>query len=258
MKKFTLSLLTLFSVGFTAVPAHASDLMIAAAMQRCATNEECTLVTNSCADNCGFVPVNRAHMAMLDAEYQKRCNKVMSANPVCTMNPPIAAACVNSRCTIDYAYANHAGAADYKPGAYPVPEQPVPSKVQGDYSNIDDRHGFTAYDLPQADIKQNTVGTINSTVYVPPSAPVSGDGYVPVAPVASPPPPPAPMAATPQAIAPAAAPTIMPPPAASAPPQPAYVPTPATPESGAMDTTMPARRTFSGVPARTSPSVTNP
>ena len=179
MKKITLSLLTLLSAGFT-FPAQAGELMIAATMQRCTTNEDCSLVTNSCQDNCGFVPVNKTNLTVLQNQYQSRCGKPMEANPVCNMNPPISATCVNSRCTIDYAYANNASAGDYQSGAYAVPEAPATNKVQGDYSKVDDRHGFTAYDLPQNEVKENTVGTLHTTVYVPPSAPVSGGSYVPV------------------------------------------------------------------------------
>lgn len=181
MKKITLSLFSLLMAG-SALPvgASASELMVAAAMQRCTTNEECVLVTNSCQDNCGFVPVNKENMQTLQNEYQARCGKPMEANPTCNMNPPISAACINSRCTIDYAYKNNGSAGDYQPGAYAVPEAPAPSKVKGDYTKIDDRHGFTAYDLPQAEVKEKTVGTLHTTVYVPPSAPVSGGNYVPV------------------------------------------------------------------------------
>lgn len=181
MKKFTFTVLALISAAFAA-PALASDVMVASTMQRCTTNEECALVTNSCKDNCGFVPVNRANLTAIETLYQTRCGKAMSANPTCNMNPPISAACINARCTIDYAYANNAGAKDYQAGAYPVPEAPVPSKVPaGEYAGVNDRNGkFTAYDLPQNEVKQDSVGTITTKVYVPPSAPVSGGNYVPV------------------------------------------------------------------------------
>lgn len=222
MKRITLSLLTLLCAGFT-LPAAASDLMVAATMQRCTTNEECALVTNSCKDNCGFVPVNKENMPALQSQYQTRCGKAMEANPTCNMNPPISAACVNSRCTIDYAYKNNAGAGDYQSGAYPVPEAPAPNKVQGDYTKIDDRKGgFTAYDLPQTEVKENTVGTLHTTVYVPPSAPVSGGNYVPVGtpPAAAP----APAAAIPPAAVPTNT-TYATPPVVTTPPV-APVPTP--------------------------------
>lgn len=179
MKKLTLSLAALLSAGFAA-PATANDLMVAATMQRCTTNEECALVSASCQDNCGFVPVNKENMPTLQGQYQARCGKPVEANPTCNMNPPLSAACINSRCTIDYAYKNNASAGDYQSGAYAVPEAPVPSQVKGDYSKVNDRGGFTAYDLPQNEVKSNTVGTIHTKVYVPPSAPVSGGNYVPV------------------------------------------------------------------------------
>ncbi|HEU4838728.1 MAG TPA: hypothetical protein VFS88_04870 [Micavibrio sp.] len=219
MKKIVFSVLTAVSAAFT-IPAYAADIMVASTMQRCTTNEECALVTNSCQDNCGYVPVNRANLPALETLYQSRCNKAMSANPTCNMNPPISAACINARCTIDYAYANNAGAKDYQSGAYPVPEAPVPSKVPaGAYSNVNDRDGhFTAYDLPQNKVRQDTVGQIVDKVYVPPSAPVSGGNYVPVtgtAPSATPPAAPVAAPATP-AYAPgtnAAPPAQQPPPA---------------------------------------------
>lgn len=259
MKKTTLSLMTLLVAGF-AFPAAASELMVAASMQRCTTNEDCMLVTNSCKDNCGFVPVNKSNMQVLQNQYQARCGKPMEANPTCTMNPPISAACVNARCTIGYAYQNNASAGDYQSGAYAVPEAPETNKVKGDYSKVDDRHGFTAYDLPQNEVRENTVGTINSTVYVPPSAPVSGGNYVPVngmAPApsaAAPATPPAAMPtdnsyATPTDVVPAA--PVPTPPPAPVYPAPEPVAAPAAPEL-----VPPVAPTYNAVPSMT-PSVPN-
>ena len=230
MKKIVFSVLAAISAAFT-VPAYAADIMVASTMQRCATNEECALVTNSCQDNCGYVPVNRANLPALETLYQSRCNKAMSANPTCNMNPPISAACINARCTIDYAYANNAGAKDYQSGAYPVAAPPVPSKVPaGAYANVNDRDGhFTAYNLPKNEVKQEAVGQIVNKVYVPPSAPVSGGNYVPVTGTA----PSAP--ATPPAAAPGTAPVAVPatPYApgtnAAAPSRPAAIPSAAVP-----------------------------
>lgn len=237
MKKFTFSVLALIAAAFAA-PALASDVMVASTMQRCTTNEECALVTNSCKDNCGFVPVNRASLTAIETLYQTRCNKPMSANPTCNMNPPISAACINARCTIDYAYANNAGAKDYQAGAYPVPEAPVESKVPaGSYANVNDRDGhFTAYDLPQGEVKQDSVGTITTKVYVPPSAPVSGGNYVPV--TGSVPSAPA----TPQ-IPPSIAPAVIPPVPSAAP---AVVPPQAVPSAHTYAT---PPVTTSGIPA---------
>lgn len=179
MKKINFYLFALL-LTVCALPALAADLMVASTMQRCNGADDCQLVTNSCADNCGFVPVNKANMGVLEQLYQTRCGKPMEANPSCNMNPPISAACINNRCTIDYAYAHNAGPQDYQSGAYPVPEAAVPNQVPGDYSHVNDRHGFTAYDLPQADIKKDTMGQIVTKVYVPSTAPVSGENYVPV------------------------------------------------------------------------------
>lgn len=214
MKKFTLSLLSLLAAAtsLTTSPALADDLRIAATMQRCSTNEECTLVTNSCQDNCGFVPVHKENLPALQGQYQARCGKTMEANPSCNLTPPIAAACVNARCTIDYAYANNASAGDYQSGTYAVPEAPVPSNVPADaYKDIDDKHGFTAYNLPQDKVREGTVGTLHTTIYVPPSAPVSGGSYVPVAP----------QAVTAPVLPPATVPVPVPAPAVAAPAIPA-------------------------------------
>jgi hypothetical protein len=231
MKKIVFSVLAAISAAF-AIPAYASDIMVASTMQRCATNEECALVTNSCQDNCGYVPVNRANLPALETLYQSRCNKQMASNPTCNMNPPISAACINARCTIDYAYANNAGAKDYQSGAYPVAAPPVPSKVPaGAYANVNDRDGhFSAYNLPKNEVRQEAVGQIVTKVYVPPSAPVSGGNYVPVT-------GPAPSApATPPAAAPGTAPVAAPAtPAhapgtnAAAPAQPTAIPSAAVP-----------------------------
>lgn len=230
MKKITLSVLSLFvfSAGLSTTSALADDVRVAAAMQRCSTNEECTLVTNSCQDNCGFVPIHKENLSALQGQYQARCGKPMEANPTCNMNPPISAACVNARCTIDYAYANHASAGDYKAGAYAVPEAPVPSKVAPDaYKHIDDRHGFTAYNLPQNEVREGTVGTLHTTVYVPPASPVSGGNYVPVTPgVATTAPTPAtPAPATTPAVPPTIPPAAVPVPTTYATP-PVAVPAP--------------------------------
>lgn len=161
MKSLILAFSILASSALWVGSALASDLMVAAAMQRCTTNEECTLITNSCTDNCGFVPVNKLNMEILGAQYQNRCGKAMTDNPQCNMNPPIAAACINARCTIDYAYANHAAAADYKSGAFPTAESPVANAVPNDFKTINDRDGrFTAYDLPSESVRQNMLGQI--------------------------------------------------------------------------------------------------
>lgn len=180
MKKLVVTVLGLAALALSA-PVYANDLMVASAMQRCTTNEDCALITNSCSDNCAFVPVNKQNLGVLHGTYQQRCGKVVDQNPQCNMNPPIGAACINARCTIDYAYANHAGAKDYQSGAYPVPEGAVPSKVPASAAPANDRNGFTAYQLQQqGQVRENSLGTI----YVPANAPVSGGSYVPVPPTA--------------------------------------------------------------------------
>ncbi len=211
MKKFLWAVPALVCV-FLSGAASSAELMVAATMQRCTATEECTLVTNSCTDNCGFIPVNKVNLPVLEQNYAARCNKPSSANVPCTMNPPMAAACINGRCTIDYAYINNGDKNDYKSGAFGVPPAAVPSKIPGDYSKVNDRKGaFSAYDLPQNDVRQDSMGEIKKTIYVPPSAPVSGGNYVSVT--------------KPQQTAPAPAGT--PAPAAPVVPAPIAAPTPA-------------------------------
>lgn len=212
MKKVILGLSAVCGVLMSALPVSANDLMVASAMQRCTSNEECALVTNSCSDNCGFVPVNKLNLATLQQTYQQRCGKAMEANPQCNINPPISAACINSRCTIDYAYKNNADAKDYKAGAYPVPEAAVADKIPASAAPADDRHGFTAYGLPKQEVRQDSIGEIVTKVYVPAQAPVSGGNYVPVGNVA----PAVAPAPAPKAAAPVAAPVTKPQPAPAA------------------------------------------
>lgn len=226
----TTILITLSSFPFAAA---ASDLMIPTATQRCATNEDCSLVTNSCADNCAFVPVNKQNIQTLQAAYQQRCGKAMEQNPQCNMNPPLAPACINSRCTVDYPYENNAGAKDYQPGAYPVPEQAVPSKVPASVAPANDRNGYTAYEIPdQNDVREGSLGQIK--IYVPQSAPVSGGNYIPIGPATPAAAEPVKAAPTPTPVAPkpaatTAAPVTAPAPAATAPATTAPQPQPAMP-----------------------------
>lgn len=252
MKKYVLGFLGLAAVGIAfSIPAMAQgNLMVAATMQHCAATEDCALVTNSCSDNCAFVPINKTNMPAMQSQYQQRCGKDMGANPTCNMNPPIKAACINSRCTIDYSITNNASAADYQSGAYPVAEQPTQSQVKGDYSKVDDtKGGFTAYQLPQNEVKEKTVGTITTKIYVPPSAPVSGGNYIPVTPTAAS----APAASN---IPPAAVPTTQ---TYAAPPQAVAAPSvPATPNAAAATAPASGTTSYEYVPAQTPPTVPAP
>ncbi len=156
------------TTGFIA-QAQAADLFVNTT-QPCSSTQECTLISNSCADNCAFVPVNAGNLPALSSQYQARCGKAMNEGAQCQMNPPVKAACINSRCTIDYSTLGNADAKDYKAGAYPDAENAVPDKVTGDYSKVNDRDGkFTAYDLPADLVRQNSVGQLVTTV-----APASG------------------------------------------------------------------------------------
>jgi hypothetical protein len=215
MRKTLLRILAIVPIIVITAPALAADLMVPAAMQRCNTNDDCAMISNSCADGCGSAPANKASMPALLQQYQTKCGVALEAQPKCNMNPPLGSACINGRCTIDYAFANHAGPADYKSGAYPVPEAPVPSKVDPAKAPANDRQGFTAYDMDSENVQEKSLGQIKDTVYVPPSAPVHGGNYVPVTPKAAPAP-----------AAPAPAPTAAPVPAPAAP---VATPAPAAP-----------------------------
>lgn len=143
-----------------ACPAFAADLMVPAAMQRCTSDAECTMVSNSCNNVCADLPVNSANLSTIETLRAQRCtNPATEATQECTTHPPLEAACINNRCTISYAYQTHGDAQDYKPGAYPVPESPVPSQTTQDYSGVNDRDGnFNAYDLPEDVVRQNALG----------------------------------------------------------------------------------------------------
>lgn len=247
MKKFTLSVLSIVPVLFVSFPALAVDLMVPAAMQRCNTNEDCAMISNTCSDSCASAPVNKASLPALEQQYNSRCGKTLESQPKCTMNPPLNSPCINSRCTVDYAFANHAGPADYKSGAYPVPEAPVPSKVDPSKAPANDRGGFTAYDMQGQAVKENTLGEIKTTIYVPPQAPVSGGNYVtlgtPTAQTAAPVPPSVPAPAAPVPVAPAPMTAPAPTPAPGMPPAPQANAEPyATPRSP--NTYIPAKPEF--------------
>ncbi len=102
----------------------------------------------------------------------------------------------------------------------------------------DKKDGFSAYNLPQGDVKQKVVGQIFDRIYVPADAPVTGEQYSPIEntykPAQPTPPPAAPVAPTQPVVAPTQPQTltyptnpVVPEPAATAPVQaPEAQPTP--------------------------------
>lgn len=159
MKKLGLLIFSL--AAFPAVPALSADIMVPAAMQRCTSDADCTMVSNSCANSCADLPVNKANLSAIDALRSQRCGAAAPANEECTTHPPLESSCINNRCTIGYAYKANGDAQDYQSGAYPVPESPIPQTTD-DYNTVNDRDGgFSAYDMPSDVVRQNALGQYN-------------------------------------------------------------------------------------------------
>lgn len=157
MKRF-LALAALMTL--TATSAMADDVRIPAAMQRCASNEECIMVPGSCGSSCATLPVNKSQLSAAQAIYAKQCGKAADANGTCASAQTLEPACVSNHCTIA---SLPVGAGDYKPGAYPIPEAPTPMPSGSEnFDNVNDRDGhFSAYDLPPELVKQNMMGQYN-------------------------------------------------------------------------------------------------
>lgn len=163
MKKFGLMM-----IAMTALPAAAlasTDISVPASMQICQSNADCTMVSNTCGDNCADLPVNKGSLAAIDTLKSQRCGGSASGpeNQVCHTNPPMSSTCINNRCTVGYAFQHHADPQDYKSGAYPVPEratQPAPQTQS--YNGVNDTDGtFSAYDMPSDQVRQNALGQYN-------------------------------------------------------------------------------------------------
>ncbi len=225
------------------MPALAQDFSVTPDMQRCTTQADCALISNDCAKPCGFVSVNKGAIPALQKAFSLTCDKPLDQVLPCA---PSTLECVQGLCVVAAMQttapvapttapapvatpvaptapsAPAAPAADYKAGAYNVSEPATESKVKGDYSHVDDRNGkFSAYNLPQGEVKQKEVGTIVDRIYVPADAPVSGGKYVPVTQMPKAPAVPAP------APAPVAAPAVPATPVAPAPVMQPAAPTPA-------------------------------
>lgn len=95
------------------LPAMA-NVSVTAAMQKCTSNSECTLVSNNCAKACATVPVNQAYVSTVKSQLTSLCPAPLSALPACTIHPPLQAACINQRCTLGSAYQSNGDARDYQ------------------------------------------------------------------------------------------------------------------------------------------------
>lgn len=95
-----------------AVPARADvDIRVPQQMQACATNADCRLAQTSCRNPCVVAPANVRAIASLIERYSRMCGDRVDAE--CSYHPPMQAACINNRCTIDYAWQHHGEPADY-------------------------------------------------------------------------------------------------------------------------------------------------
>lgn len=161
MRTTGLTALTAALIGITAGinAAAAADVMVTSSMQRCTSDSQCVLVSLDCDDSCDRAPVNESSLPTLDRSFFQRCGRPIMPHNECSVQKDLEAACVNGRCTIGTAYKQAGSAADYKSGAYPLPESAVPYEGPSDYDTVDDRSGtFTAYDLPKEVVKQNVMG----------------------------------------------------------------------------------------------------
>lgn len=93
------------------VPANAQEF---AGLQSCNANQDCVLVSQSCDKACATVPVHKQYEALHLQNRVQKCGAGVENLPVCNMNPPLQAACINNRCTIGYAYQHNSHDGDYR------------------------------------------------------------------------------------------------------------------------------------------------
>lgn len=138
-----------------------------AAMQSCTSNADCVLTNTACATGCQFAPINRQFIATLQNLSHQSCGA--SNETVCTAHPPLQAACINARCTIDYSFSGNADARDYAPGTTRpaqsannalsvVPAAPRAHDVP--FTALDRSGHFTADNLPPATVERGTLGSL--------------------------------------------------------------------------------------------------
>jgi hypothetical protein len=98
-----------------AAPVAAAPV-VGAEHQRCESNADCTLTSLTCGNTCASVPVSLSGKAALVSNLRNECGGTLpeESSTICHMHPPLAAACINNRCTISYAFENHGEPADYQ------------------------------------------------------------------------------------------------------------------------------------------------
>lgn len=160
-------------------PARAVDVNVTPSMQACSSDADCTIADGQCGNNCGSVPINAQFMAALEQQKTAICGQPSAQEPGCRTVPALTASCIHNRCTVGTAYREHADAKDYgvpaqqrhaaagrgaipqtiPPTTPPIAPQDIapaagdetPGRhkdIQSTHGFSDDRHGFTAYDLP--------------------------------------------------------------------------------------------------------------
>jgi hypothetical protein len=128
------------------------------AMQSCTVNDDCVLANTACGTGCNFTPLNKLFSAALENNTQLSCGAPNTT--ICKMHPPLRAACINARCTIDYTVSGNADARDYVGGTAPV--TPTPRiEPQATINEIDKSGNITANDLPAGSVTtEGSLGTL--------------------------------------------------------------------------------------------------
>ncbi|MBU0859296.1 MAG: hypothetical protein KJ667_05115 [Alphaproteobacteria bacterium] len=139
------------------IAAHANS-PVTPAMQSCTTNDECVLSNTACGTGCNFTPLNKLFSASIENSTQSTCGAPNTT--ICTMHPPLRAACINARCTIDYSVSGNADERDYVGDTAPV--TPTPRvEPQATINEIDKSGNVTANYLPaEAVTTEGTLGTL--------------------------------------------------------------------------------------------------
>jgi hypothetical protein len=142
-------LLAALLICIAPMAAHAgADVTVTPAMQSCSSDADCTIADGQCGSACSFLPVNVQSSPALKQQKLSVCGAATTSEAACVTHPVLTSACINSRCTVGTAYQEHGSAGDY--AKHPMrkaelPSTPAPSRST---SSNDNRHGFTAYDLP--------------------------------------------------------------------------------------------------------------
>lgn len=108
-----------------------AEPVMSAEQQQCATTADCTFVSLTCDNACASVPINTAGKTALEPTLRGQCGGKLpeESETVCHMNPPLQPACVNSRCTVGYAFENNASSGDYQTSSAPI-ATPISAPVQ--------------------------------------------------------------------------------------------------------------------------------